>query len=261
MNYWGTDKALATEMLAEYVERVFRRMSEFHTAEKRNKALGLPADFNDDEYKAAWKTWAYELGMMTPEMVQRGGRKLKAVKFCPTLAQFIQLCIPCAEESFHEAQAGVSARSAGKFGAWTCPAVYWSAVDFGVTDLKLSNWNFTGKRWTRIYEGMLKKQEAGNLQPIPEPVAETLRIESKAELVVPAKVAEFVSENKAKTNTMKIQVQWAFLCESRSAALKLCDGLNGLVHRSTLAEAGKHNLRLGKLAKDGERWTVGNYTF
>lgn len=203
--------------------------------------------------------WANAIQGYTPKMIKRGIEKTMGNTFPPTLGNFLAACKMSAEEAFYEAQAGISARSQGRFGEWTCLAVYHAAVEFGLSELKTSNWNFQKARWTRFYDANFEKQLKDELGAIPPPISTDNRIDYQPTNERAPEVAEKIEQITQKTkHTFSNAISWAMRCISMSAAQKLADGLNG-VHKSTLEEAGKVHLKTGKLARDGNTWKVGSF--
>lgn len=93
--------------------------------------------------------WAEEIADYTAEEIQRGVTSCRGRTFPPTLPEFLGLCRPTLnpEAAYHEAVAGMSARSCGAIGHWSHPAVYWAAQRVGAHDLLNMGWQAIRSRW------------------------------------------------------------------------------------------------------------------
>ncbi|MNV16291.1 hypothetical protein D3C71_1070460 [compost metagenome] len=82
------------------------------------------------------EVWAEEIAGYTAEEIQRGLASCRGRTFPPTLPEFLGLCRPTLnpETAYHEAVAGMSARSRGVIGNWTHPGVYWAAARVGLSE-------------------------------------------------------------------------------------------------------------------------------
>ncbi|GHA66053.1 hypothetical protein GCM10009007_03120 [Formosimonas limnophila] len=247
--------------VAQATDRVFRLLDKFHGAGRFNASLAVQsnadAQTQSEQRDRAKEVWGGEIAKLVPAMLNAGIAKTKGTDFPPSLGQFIEACKPTAEAAFYEAQGGMSARSRGLFGDWTCPAVYWAAIAFGSSDLKTAQWNFHGKRWAKIFADLMQKQEAGLLEPIPQPVPENARIGHERIRASDAAKVEAAAKE-VSSLAKRTGVHWAWVCKSITAAKLLVDGLNG-AHADTLAEAGKHHLSTGKVARNGDAWKIGAY--
>lgn len=242
-HYWAESQQLADIKIAKYVDLVFERLAEFHTVDKRNKAIGM---VNDEA--AVKASWAREFCLMTPEMVEYGGRKIKGQKFCPNLAQFTQLCKPSDEEAYAEAQIGMQARLIGDFGVWSCPAVYFSAVEFGLSRLREMNWERAAVRFSKIYERAVARQERGELGLIPKLVPIEKRLESAkvSSIQDVAKIEKLVKQSFGGTDVNhKI---WAFAPRSFYAT---CEMLNRAKSGHINEKVVEQNIKAGTIVKDG----------
>jgi hypothetical protein len=172
------DRALVR--IAAATDRVFALLGKFHGVARFNMSIGVQATASDEMQAAqrdrAKELWGGELAKLMPSMLNAGIAKTKGDDYPPSLGQFIEACKPSPEAAFFEAQGGISARSRGLMGEWTCPAVYWAAMAFGSMELKQAQWNFNGKRWVKCFDDAMAKQEAGMLGEIPPPVAVNARL-------------------------------------------------------------------------------------
>lgn len=177
MRHWFDDthttESAVLERISTAVDVIFSSLRKYHTPQAVNAKLGLTDAETTLEVKA---DWANDLAVLTPQMIHRGLKKARSQDWCPTLGQFITLCKPSPEEAFFEAQTGIKDRSRGLMGKWSCPAVYWAAIEFGAMEIKQAQWSFHGKRWAKFLNDAMDKQEAGRLDEIPQPVAVNARL-------------------------------------------------------------------------------------
>lgn len=112
--------------------------------------------------------WAEEIAGYTAEEIQRGLAACRARVFPPTLPEFLTLCRPALnpETAYHEAVAGVSARSSGEMGVWSHPAIYWAAQRVSAHDLLSQGWQAIRGRWEFALRDVLAQ---GRWDPIPAP--------------------------------------------------------------------------------------------
>ena len=112
--------------------------------------------------------WAEELAGYTAAEIKRGLDGCKALKFAPTLPEFLLMCRPelDAATAHQEAVQGMDSRRRGDVGEWSHPAVYWAAVKVGQHDLLNMGWQAIKGRW----EKALREQYAkGHWDEIPMP--------------------------------------------------------------------------------------------
>lgn len=112
--------------------------------------------------------WAEEMAGYTGEEIAKGLAACKARPFPPTLPEFLLLCRPTlnAEAAYHEAVAGMTARSRGEKGNWSHPGVYWAAVRVTSHDLLSIGWQAIRGRWEAAFRDVMSK---GQWAPVPEP--------------------------------------------------------------------------------------------
>ncbi len=112
--------------------------------------------------------WAEELAGYTAEEIGRGLTACRARVFPPTLPEFLLLCRPTLnpEAAYHEAVAGMSARSRGEMGAWSHPGIYWAAVRVTQHDLLSMGWQAIRGRWELALRDVMS---AGKWEPVPAP--------------------------------------------------------------------------------------------
>lgn len=241
-NYWGDSTQDADLKVARYVDQVFLRLAQYHGEDKRNKALGIV-----DSVAQVKAVWAAEFCLMTPEMVALGAKKIRDQSFCPNLARFTQLCKPSAEEAYVEAQLGFNARARGEFGVWSCPAVYFSGVDFGLADLRDKDWTRAAARFSKIYERAILRQERGELDLIPVPVPPDLWLESKPAVSDGKKVAALIGRVYVAANSNP--KHWADVPRSFTATREM---LARAQAGSIASDVVKHNLEMGTIIREGD---------
>lgn len=240
--YWAETEQLADMRIAKYVERVFKRLAEYHTEEKRNKAIGMGTDA-----LVVKSSWAREFSLMTPEMVESGAKKVRDQSFCPNLARFTQLCKVSGEEAYAEAQMGMTARARGDFGVWSCPAVYFAAVEFGSSDLRERDWLRASARFSKIFERAIERQERGELDVIPAVTLPSHMLENTPITRDAAKVAALVGSVSAALSDNP--QSWAYFPKSFTATREmLVSAKNGLLNKDVI----EHNLKLKTIVKDGD---------
>lgn len=240
--YWAENEQLADLRIAKYVERVFERLAEYHTKEKRNKAIGMDADS-----VMVKLSWGREFSLMTPEMVEHGAKKIRDQSFCPSLARFTQLCKVSAEEAYAEAQIGMTARARGDFGVWSCPAVFFAAVEFGSSDLREKDWLRASARFSKIFERAIERQERGELEAIPKVTPPDHMLENTPITRDAAKVAALVG---AVSAVLEVNPRgWAYSPKSFAATREmLARAQNGFLTKDVV----ECNLKLKTIVKDGD---------
>lgn len=114
------------------------------------------------------EVWAQEIADYTAEEIQRGLASCRGRTFPPTLPEFLGLCRPTLnpEAAYHEAVAGVSARSRGVIGQWSHPGVYWAAQRVGAHDLLNMGWQAIRSRWEYALRDVMAQ---GKWEAIPTP--------------------------------------------------------------------------------------------
>jgi hypothetical protein len=111
-------------------------------------------------------TWADALAGYSADEIRRGLGLCQTRIFPPTLPEFLMLCRPPVdpESAYIEACKQMSARDTGT-DVWSSPAIFWSARDFGVHELRGSTWQTAKARWTRILDDHLAKTSH---EPVPK---------------------------------------------------------------------------------------------
>ena len=155
-----------------WIESLFEKMTFTYGAKFADQWKGIdPAGLK--------RHWATELGKFSGDELKAGVEKLKTRDWPPTLPEFEKLCKPSIDPTvaYYEAVSGVQARSNGKMGSWSSPAVYWAAMPLAF-DLGSLSYSLIKTRW----EAALAKQiEKGEWDVIPVPM-DALPAPGKAEL-------------------------------------------------------------------------------
>lgn len=117
------------------------------------------------EIKAAWNQ---RLANFTPAEIRRGLDACAALDWPPSLPEFMRLCRPAlnAEAAYHEAVAGMVARSRGERGDWSHPGIYWAAVRVTSHDLLSVGWQAIRGRWEAALRDVMAK---GQWAAVPDP--------------------------------------------------------------------------------------------
>ena len=259
MKYWFNDEfdtiEKVSERISDAIDAVFSDLRKYHTAAAVNSKLGLTTR---DEIIATKADWFNDFAVLTPRMVHRGLKKSCSQDWCPTLAQFVTACKPTAESSFFEAQAGIKDRSNGLLGKWSCPAVYWAAMDFGASEIVNSTWAFQGKRWAKFFGDKMDMQEAGRLDDVPAAV----KTDNLLNYVPRSERSEFLTKKvedlAKKPSAQSNDASWAWRCKSLTAAKLIADHMNS-TFRGVLSEAAESHLLTKKLACSNGVWSVGTY--
>ena len=79
--------------------------------------------------------WSIELAAFNDAELRRGWFAMERLTWPPSLPEFKSLCRPPIDPmvAFHEAQAGMLARVAGRMGEWSHRAIFWAALQLGPT--------------------------------------------------------------------------------------------------------------------------------
>jgi hypothetical protein len=112
--------------------------------------------------------WAQELAGYLPLEIARGLKALETRDWPPTLPEFKKLCrAPIdAMKAYYEAIAGTQARTAGEYGKWSHPAIYWAAMPLSF-DLGSQTYSQIKPRWEAALAEQLEK---GEWPEIPQPM-------------------------------------------------------------------------------------------
>lgn len=144
-----------------WAARVIERMQALYGAKFAQQWEGI-------EPARLAEAWAQEIADYTAEEIQRGLASCRGRTFPPTLPEFLGLCRPTLnpETAYHEAVAGMSARSRGVIGQWSHPGVFWAARRVGAYDLLNMGWQAIRGRWEYALRDVMAQ---GKWEPVPHP--------------------------------------------------------------------------------------------
>lgn len=238
MNGWGDTMDEAKIKVSSAVDVIFADLEKYHGARYVVEKLG---NFDEESAMKVKADWANEIIRLPKNLVADGLRRARKSQWCPTLAQFVAMCLPTPEQAFHEAVQGNIERSHGREFAYSCPAVYWSGKSFG-GDLRNGDWKQSQSKWTKVWDEEVARQGKGllgDVPPVPQQVAYTPPEPSKPS---PEVVAKIKAHGGFKTHSNPIA--WAMNLRSIAAAKMLianftkCGDL-----RDTLSTAIDHHLK------------------
>lgn len=137
------------------------------------------ADFQNEIAIANWKeTWseAFDEDGITPTEIKAGLKNCRRMfDWPPSLTEFMRACRPelNAENAFHEAIKGLTARRKGERGEWSHPAIYYAAVDVGQYDMMNSTYGAMRTRWEKALDAQMAKGQWAEIPQaavaLPEP--------------------------------------------------------------------------------------------
>jgi len=140
------------------------------------------ANFKNDQSVTNWReAWVEALveERITPQEVKRGlDHCRKYLAWPPSFAEFLSACRPPidSEAAYHEAAEQLRRRKDGNDN-WSHPAIFWTAIEIGEFDLKISNWQSIQSRWTSKLKSTLEKRDLPEIPPrreaLPQPGHET----------------------------------------------------------------------------------------
>lgn len=156
-----TEKPTVTPFPVPWAVKLIDRLHALYGAQFLRQWEGL-------EKPAMALAWAEELAGYTGDEIARGLAACKSRPFPPTLPEFLLLCRPTLspEAAYHEAVAGMTARSQGLCGEWSHPGIYWAAVRVTSHDLLSMGWQAIRGRWETALRDVMSK---GRWDPVPEP--------------------------------------------------------------------------------------------
>jgi hypothetical protein len=132
-----------------------------------------------DNWRVSWAE-AFEDEKISLTEIANGLKACRTkFEWPPSCAEFIGACRPVADalKAYYEAVAGVQARSTGKMGVWSHPAIYWAAAPLAF-DLGNQTFSQIKARWEAAYDLQMERAE---WEPIPQ-VALALPAPGRAEL-------------------------------------------------------------------------------
>ena len=130
------------------------------------------AAFANEQSVANWRdAWALAFadeGLTMDDVAVAVKRCRAQFDWPPSLPEFLKLCAVTVEpeSAFYEAVAQMRNRAAGVSDAWSHPAIYWAAVQFGTWDLRSVAYERCKPRWGRILSAKL----AQRCEPVPAPM-------------------------------------------------------------------------------------------
>lgn len=153
--------ASASPALLSAVSDLFTRMS---AAIGGDKIAMLYVDSAQEDVQQEWA-----LGLMgyRGRELERGLAGMRGRIFAPNLGEFQRLCRPALdpEWAWHEAQAGLQERAAGRVGAWSHPAV-WRAATAMSWELRTKTFAAARRQWEMT---LAREFAAGWGEEVPEP--------------------------------------------------------------------------------------------
>lgn len=155
-----------------WVESLFGRMSAMYGKKFSDMWQG-------SDISTVKAIWAEEMGKLSNEELKRGYGALMTRDWPPSLPEYVKMCKPSIDpmNAYQEAVSGLQARSNGKQGKWSHPAIYWAAVPMAY-DLSSQTYAQMKMRWDRA---LANSMEAGEWEQIPQ-VALALPAPGRAEL-------------------------------------------------------------------------------
>ncbi len=142
------------------VARLFKLMQGWYGAKFADAWAGVPLDVMVD-------AWVDGLeGYALPE-VAAGVTACKALKWPPTLPEFLLLCRPPTdyEATFHEATQQMALRERGR-DVWRSPLLYWAAQRIG-PDGRAMAYPVVKARWKLALDYCMADAADGRLPPVP----------------------------------------------------------------------------------------------
>lgn len=149
----------------EWIDRLFDKFKARYGTLFIDRFGGLPVEVVKEE-------WASELGGYTGAELTRGLDGCRALKFPPTLPEFMAMCRPPidAHGAYVEAVRNLAKREQGINADWTHPAIFWAACDIGSFDIRTNSYPALRSRWEAALDKHMRDR---NSQPVP-PAAKAL---------------------------------------------------------------------------------------
>jgi len=242
MNGWGDTMGEAKIKVSSAVDVIFADLEKYHGAKYVVEKLG---NFDEESAMQVKADWANEVIRLPKNLVADGLRRARKSQWCPTLAQFVAMCLPTPEQAFHEAVRGAIERSHGRNFSYTCPAVYFAGTFFD-GDLRTGDWKQSQSKWSKVWDEEVARQGKGLLGDVPQ-VQARLESEAPTEYVKPdpAKVQAFRDAKDASKGFTRMSepLGWAYRLKSISAAKMLLSNYAKLDLKNTLAQAVEHHIK------------------
>ena len=183
-------RSIADPLPKQWIDKLFDKFKARYGSLFVERFGGLPMEVVADE-------WAHELAGFTGHELQRGLDGCRALKFPPTLPEFMAMCRPPidAQAAYVEAVRNLALREQGRDADWSHPAIYWASVDIGSYDMRHVGYPGLRSRWEKALDKQLRE---GNHAPIP-PAMKALPVPvGKPSPEVRAKLAELTNHLRMK---------------------------------------------------------------
>ena len=141
------------------------------------------ANFRDVSAISNWKeAWAEAFAdeRITPHDVALGLKNcIRMFNWPPSLPEFLKACRPHLEPSvaFFEAVRGMQARSAGKTGDWSHPAIFYAALAVGQCEMMNQSYQQLKARWEKAFSEQLALGQWPEIPPAVEALPAPARTE------------------------------------------------------------------------------------
>ncbi len=146
-------------------------------------------------WREAWAE-AFDEEGITPTEIKRGIIECRRRHdWPPSLAEFLKACRPPIDyhAAFVEAVEQSRLREEGR-DAWSNPAIYWAAVEFGSFDLRNLSYDVAKARWVKCIDGAIAAIRSGKK---PDEVP-------KAALALPQPGARSISDEEARKRSLAL---------------------------------------------------------
>ena len=182
-----TSRVNVTSLPNLWIERIFSKMEDRYGNLWANSYGAFPRS-------RVMQTWSEDLSDLSKDELGRGMKACRDKPFPPTLPEFRKMCRPPIdpEAAYHEAIEQFRRRKDGTDN-WSHPAIFWTAIEIGEFDLKISNWQSMQSRWTSKLKSTLEKRDLPEIPPRREALTEPGQTTPDA-----AKVARYIDGLKAK---------------------------------------------------------------
>ena len=168
------------------------------------------ANFRDERAIVDWRqAWAeaFDDEGVTPQDVALGIKNCRRMyEWPPSLPEFLKACRPHLEPNvaFFEAVRGMQARSAGKIGDWSHPAIFYAALAVGQYEMMNQSYQQLKARWEKAFGEQLALGQWPDIPPVVEALPAPARTEEgKAQI---RKVSSMASDA---LNNGKDHKRWA----------------------------------------------------
>lgn len=141
------------------------------------------ANFRDERAIVDWRqAWAeaFDDEGVTPQDVALGIKNCRRMyEWPPSLPEFLKACRPHLEPNvaFFEAVRGMQARSAGKTGDWSHPAIFYAALAVGQYEMMNQSYQQLKARWEKAFGEQLALGQWPEIPPVVEALPAPARTE------------------------------------------------------------------------------------